>query len=138
MTKIELADLAKISLNLLPPTIREELMTRDDIRVKYGLSSERVFSLKKFNVEFDRTPLLAAIRVIVSGSNDFAEVIDIRGDTWRVQLKSVDDNSIISFVAPDKNISILNEYWSFHPDQIHRLEQLELEAKHFNLSALRV
>lgn len=120
------------TLNLFPPSIRSDMLSRDIILKKFGAPAKIVVSLSQPDLEFDRSSLFEAIRKTVNYSESVT-IENIKNETWTVQKETINGHSVILLVGKNRNIQISDIYWCFHLDADYRIKRLSTEGSVHNL-----
>ena len=126
------SELAKATLELVPPMIRKTLLEESEFREEYDFWVDVVLAFSDSGFSIQRSKLFDAIREILSGASE-VEVADTDGRGWKLNNKSEEGELPSLTISRSKQCFILHDYTALSPDRTTRLRSLDEAASDVNL-----
>lgn len=120
------------ALKLVPPLIRDSLLNEQGFREEYGFKSEAVIAFESSDISFQRSELFNAIRTVITGKAP-AELIDVKGRTWNLNIDAREDRLPNLVLLSDKRRLMLPDFSILSEDASTRIRSLEESASDVNL-----
>ncbi|MGE5431529.1 MAG: hypothetical protein ACM3QX_10680 [Syntrophomonadaceae bacterium] len=128
---IEPATSAPLLLNLLPPSIRESLLTDEKFCASCGILQKVQLTIKDIGLSVDRSMFYDIIRKLYAENNKLI-FKDITGKEWNVGFQINDSERYISISQNTTNY-ILPDYSALSFDRTERINGLNKIVYDFNL-----
>jgi hypothetical protein len=125
-------DMAGVALQLLPPIIRESLLSNRDFEARFHLKTEARIAFSTPKVSFQRSTLFAAVRSLYAEPNSTHLVLSVEKAEWKLTIESRGDQSTVVLAHNADRID-LSDLWPLSPHAAERLRCLEGFAEACNL-----
>ncbi len=124
--------LARATLDLSPPLIRDTLLEDSDFRVEYGLTSESILTFPDYSISFHRSSLYNGARKVFSGAQE-KKVVNTEGKKWRLRrINPKGEMPYLELLRGKKRIP-LPALVALSQDRNTRLRFLDKTSSEFNL-----
>jgi hypothetical protein len=131
-TNIIADEMAGIALKLMPPIIRDSLLSDQQFKARFNLKTETSVVFSDPKVSFSRSKLFNAVRSLYAEPSSTQILFSVENAQWSLTLETGDDRPTVILTHDTQRID-LSDLWPLSPDAAVRLRCLEGFADSCNL-----
>jgi len=122
-------------LGLFSPSIRGSVLEDKAFRDRWGLSVDAIIRFDQCGIGFQRSALFNAVRGLLAGKSQSAELTDIDGQLWTASFDT--QRNRISISRNDTSF-IIPDFSCLYPDSERRLAWFDQETLKYQLNDRRI